>query len=200
LTWVKICGLTREEDVFAAEELGADAVGFVLVPESPRAVTIAEAATLAARALVVRIILTRDLAPDALVAAALAVAADGVQPYGAHQAEAAQAAAESGLMVLRPVPVGGPVGLDQIPRDQFPLFDHASPDRLGGTGHGFDYSLIPATTRQFVLAGGLGPDNVAAAISAVRPFGVDASSRLEKRPGVKDRRLVKEFIAQAKQP
>lgn len=199
MTWVKICGLTRQQDVDVAMEAGADAVGFVLVPESPRAVTVSAAATLASPAILTRIILTRDLDPEALVAAALVVGADGVQPYGQHQAEAAKAATEAGLLVLRPVPVGGPVDLQQVPSDQIPLFDHASPDLLGGSGRGFDYSLLPPTKRKFVLAGGLGPDNVAAAISATRPYGVDASSRLESRPGVKDPRLVTEFIARAKQ-
>ncbi|HKX73895.1 MAG TPA: phosphoribosylanthranilate isomerase [Acidimicrobiia bacterium] len=199
MTWVKICGLTRQQDVGVAEEAGADAVGFVLVPESPRALTVSQAAALASRASVTRIILTRDLEPEALLAATLAIGADGVQPYGQHQAEAAQAAAETGLMVLRPVPVAGPLDFREVPSDQIPLLDHASSDALGGTGRGFDYSLLPATDRKFVLAGGLGPDNVAAAITATRPYGVDASSRLEIRPGEKDPRLVTEFIAQVKQ-
>ncbi len=199
MIWVKICGLTREEDVAAAVEAGADAVGLVLVAESPRAVSVDRAAALAAQAPVTRVILTRDLEPRDLLAAALAVGADGVQPYGEHSAEAGEEAAAAGLLVLRPLPVTGPVDLSAIPSQQVPLLDSGAPDRLGGSGQLFDHSQIPTTDRPFVIAGGLGPDNVAAIIKAARPWGVDASSRLESRPGQKDPALIHRFVAEARQ-
>lgn len=197
MTWVKVCGLTRVEDIAAAEAAGADAIGLVLVPESPRAITVDRAAELAATVTTQAVLLTKDLLPEDLVAAALAVGADAVQLYGAHVSEAAEMAAAVGLFVLRPVEVDFELTL--IPEAHVPLFDNRSGSTLGGSGLPFDHRLIPATDRRFVLAGGLGPDNVGDAIRATRPWGVDASSRLETRPGVKDHDLVARFVREAKQ-
>jgi phosphoribosylanthranilate isomerase len=106
-------------------------------------------------------------------------------------------AAEVGLFVLRPIDIDFQLSL--IPEAHVPLFDNRSGSNLGGTGLPFDHRRLPATDRRFVLAGGLGPDNVGAAIRATRPWGVDASSRLEARPGVKDHDLVARFVREAKQ-
>jgi phosphoribosylanthranilate isomerase len=197
VTWVKVCGLTRVEDIAAAEAAGADAIGLVLVPESPRAITIDRAAELAATVKTQGVLLTKDLLPEDVVAAALAVGVDAVQLYGAHASEAAEMAAAVGLFVLRPVEVDFELGL--IPESHVPLFDNRSGSNLGGSGLPFDHRLLPTTDRRFVLAGGLGPDNVGDVIRATRPWGVDASSRLETRPGVKDHDLVARFVREAKQ-
>ncbi|HUO46715.1 MAG TPA: phosphoribosylanthranilate isomerase [Acidimicrobiia bacterium] len=199
MTWVKVCGLSCREDVEAAVGAGADAVGFVLIPESPRAITLEKAVELVDLSSITRIILTRDLGPQDLVAAALAVGADGVQPYGAFSQEASKEAAEVGLMVLRPVPMTGVVDLTRIPAEQTPLLDNFSSDRLGGSGRSFDHTLIPATDREYVIAGGLGPDNVRAVIHATRAWGVDASSGLESAPGRKDLDLIHRFVSEARQ-
>ena len=106
-------------------------------------------------------------------------------------------AAEVGLFVLRPVELDFDVS--ELPEAHVPLFDNRSGSDLGGTGQTFDHRLVPATERRFVLAGGLGPDNVGEAIRATRPWGVDASTRLESRPGVKDHDLVARFVREAKQ-
>ena len=79
-----------------------------------------------------------------------------------------------------------------------PLLDTYSPADHGGTGVSFDWSLIDDPGRPFVLAGGLGPDNVQQAIATVAPFGVDASSKLESTRGVKDATLIRDFIQEAK--
>ena len=197
MTWVKVCGLTRVEDIAAAEAAGADAIGLVLVPESPRAITIDRAAELAATVKTQGVLLTKDLLPEDVVAAALAVGVDAVQLYGVHASEAAEMAAAVGLFVLRPVEVDFELGL--IPESHVPLFDNRSGFNLGGSGLPFDHRLLPTTDRRFVLAGGLGPDNVGDVIRATRPWGVDASSRLETRPGVKDHDLVARFVREAKQ-
>ena len=197
MTWVKICGMTRFEDIEAAESAGADAIGLVLVPESPRALTVDRAAELAAKVTTQAVLLTKDLLPEDLVAAALAIGADAVQPYGLHAPEAADMAAEVGLFVLRPVEVDS--DLSTIPEAHVPLFDNRSDSRMGGTGEPFDHHRLPVTDRRFVLAGGLGADNVAAAIRATHPWGVDATSRLETRPGMKDHDLMARFVREAKQ-
>jgi phosphoribosylanthranilate isomerase len=196
VTWVKVCGLTREEDVELAVAAGADAIGLVLVAESPRALTIDRAADLARGVKAQTILLTKDLGPEEIVAAALATGVDGVQPYGLHADEASRSASEAGFLVLRPVLDGA---FASIPNDQLLLFDNVGPGGLGGTGLSLDHSLIPRMDRPFILAGGLGPDTVAVAIRMVRPYGVDASSGLEVRPGIKDPDRVERFVREAKQ-
>lgn len=197
MTWVKICGMTRVEDIHAAEAAGADAIGLVLVADSPRAISVDRAAELAATVTTQAVLLTKDLEPEDLIAAVLAVGVDAVQPYGAHASEAAEMAAEVGLFVIRPIDLDFDVSA--IPEAHVPLFDNRTGSDLGGTGQPFDHRLLPATDRRFVLAGGLGPDNVGDAIRATRPWGVDASTRLETRPGVKDHDLVARFVREAKQ-
>jgi phosphoribosylanthranilate isomerase len=189
--------MTRVEDIEAAEAAGADAIGLVLVAESPRAVSFDRARELAAVVTTKAVLLTKDLAPEDLIAAVLATGVDAVQPYGAHSAEAAEMAAEVGLFVLRPVDLEFDVSA--LPEAHVPLFDNRSPAQLGGTGQQFDHRLLPTIERPFVLAGGLGPDNVRQAIRTTGAWGVDASSRLESRPGVKDHDLVAEFVREAKQ-
>lgn len=201
MTWVKVCGLTLEADVANAVESGADAVGFVLAAGSPRRIDVARAAGLMDGLPVLRILVTADDDPETVMEAASRTGADGVQPHGEHSRAAAEAAADAGLFVLRPVPVGpsGPAeAIDGSPGPGIPLLDTAHPDGHGGTGETFDWGIIGHTGKRFVLAGGLGPDNVARAVRMVHPWGVDASSRLELSPGVKDPGKVTDFIARAK--
>ncbi len=197
MTWVKICGLRRSREVEAAVEAGADAVGFVLA-DSPRRVDVAEARRLGKGIAALRIVVTVDLTPGELLEAARLAEADGVQPHGAHSAEAAAAGSAQGLLVLRPVPVHGPTTLHHIPKRQIPLLDAYRPGRHGGTGIPFDWGLVRAEGRPFVLAGGLAPENVAAAVAVVKPWGVDASSGLESAPGKKDPALIRAFLEEAK--
>ena len=202
MTWVKVCGITDERALAAAIEGGADAVGFVLAPESPRYLDLDTAARLMEGVPISRFIVTVDLSADAALAAAEVTGADGIQNHGRHATEVAAEAIEAGYLCLHPVRVGpgGPeVPLRTIPDQAVPLFDTASAIVHGGTGATFDWSLLDSPGRPFVLAGGLGPDNVAEAIAAVRPFGVDASSRLEDSPGVKNPASIRAFIERAKQ-
>ena len=85
-----------------------------------------------------------------------------------------------------------------IPLDHMPLLDSAHETLRGGSGETFDWSSTAGLSRPFVAAGGLGPDNVGAAIERLRPWGVDASSRLESSPGRKDEQLVRDFVTTAK--
>ena len=126
--------------------------------------------------------------------------AAGVQPHGRHRHDVAVASASHGWSVLFPIPMGDetPVDPDAVPGGVVPLLDSASGAVHGGTGSTFDWSRIDDRYRPFVLAGGLGVDNVAEAIRTVQPYGVDASSRLEAAPGVKDPDTIRRFIEQAK--
>lgn len=201
MAWVKVCGLTREEDVSAAVVAGTDAVGFVLSESSPRYVSVTRAAKLADGIPAMRFLVTTDLEAEAALEALSAVGADGLQPHGRLAASAAEAAADMGYLVLRPVPVGDELiaaEIENLPERQIPLLDTADPFVHGGTGRTFHWAAAGELDRRFVLAGGLGPDNVAAAIAAARPWGVDASSRLEAEPGIKDHGKVAAFVEEAR--
>ena len=198
MTWVKVCGLRTAADVEAASKAGADAVGFVLFQESPRAVRPDLAARLIADATTPSYILTVDASPAEVLDLAAFTGASGVQPYGADASEAAAAARRAGLAVLRPRKVTADLDLTDIPQDQTLLLD-ANVDGLhGGTGTRFDPALLPEIDRDWVMAGGLDPSNVAEAVRTLRPWGVDASSRLESSPGHKDHELIAAFVREAK--
>ena len=196
--WVKVCGLSRPEDVTAAVEAGADAVGFVLA-ESPRQVSPEVARALGEGLTVERVLVTVDALPDQLMRWAEEAGATGVQPHGRHSAAAGDAAIAEGLIVLHPVPIQSEFDLDDVAADRVPLLDTYESARHGGTGSAFDWTLIEGVQRDFVLAGGLRPGNVARAIAEVSPWGVDASSGLESAPGEKDPELIRRFVREAKQ-
>lgn len=200
MTWVKVCGLTRESDVADAVDAGADALGFVLAMESPRRIDIDRAAALMDGVPVLRILVTVDAERASIEAAVRETSADGVQPHGRHAADVARWAERAGLFVLRPsrqtengrwYPTG-------IPEAQIPILDSVRGGAHGGTGVALDWKRVQNPGRRFVLAGGLDPGNVAAAINALHPWGVDASSGLESAPGLKNPARVAAFVKEAK--
>ncbi len=195
MTWVKVCGLSRQEEVEAAQAAGADAVGFVFYEPSPRYIEPAWARALGTDASVLTVAVTVDLDVDSLLHVADVAGVGAVQPHGAGAAEAASAGLEAGLAVLRPVTVSGPVDLGEISKDELPLLDS---DTIGGTGAPFNWDWLGDIERPFVLAGGLNPENVADVVGLVSPWGVDASSGLESAPGVKDLVKVASFVRRAK--
>jgi phosphoribosylanthranilate isomerase len=194
VTWVKLCGLRTRADVEAAVEAGADAVGFVIAPDSPRVIRVGTAAEIGAGVPVERYLVAVDLTPAELLSAAERSGVDGVQPHGAHAREAASAAAEAGYLGLFPVPVSASVDLRNVPDRMTPLLDTAVPGSHGGTGRSFDWSLAAGAGRPVVIAGGLTPDTVARAVSIARPWGVDVSSGIERSPGEKDHDLMRRFV------
>lgn len=196
MTWVKVCGLSTAADVAVAEQAGADAVGFVNVPSSPRFIELDHALELAAGTSLTTVLLTMDETPDRVLRILDGGPIKGVQPYGRQRRETAEAVAAAGYLVLFASRPGPDLDLDSIPG--VPLLDTPSAEKLGGTGQTFDWDMASGLGRDFVLAGGLGPANVAEAIARVGPWGVDASSGLEKAPGVKDHSMVADFIEKAK--
>lgn len=196
MTWVKICGLTDESDVRAAEEAGADAVGFNSIPQSLRFVAIERVSDLVFGVDIATVLLTIDLAPDDALEALGRAGVSGIQPYGRFARETARAAAARGYLTLFPLKAAPGIDLSKAPG--IPLLDTPAEEHLGGTGRTFDWSIVADRDERFVLAGGLGPDNVEAAILQARPWGVDASSRLELVPGRKDHGMVADFITKAK--
>jgi phosphoribosylanthranilate isomerase len=196
MTWVKICGLTDATDVRAAVEAGADAIGFVNIQQSPRFVTVEKVRELVAGIDIPTVLLTIDVAPKDAVPTLDRAGTTGIQPYGHHARETARIAAAAGYLTLFPQDAAQALNLADVPG--IPLIDAPTEGRLGGTGLTFDWSVVAGIEHQFVLAGGLGPDNVRAAVGRIRPWGVDASSRLERTPGRKDHGMVADFISKAK--
>jgi phosphoribosylanthranilate isomerase len=202
MTWVKVCGITSVEARDAAVRAGADALGFVFVDGSPRKVDVRRAAALISGTPVPAFILVADVPPDAVMNLAVECGASGIQPYGEFAGSVAHVALSEGYDVLYPITVGmdgppaaAPAELD----DALVLFDTDVDGVYGGSGRTFAWSMVAEVDRPFVLAGGLGADNVAEAIRLARPFGVDASSRLESAPGVKDPDRILAFVREAKQ-
>ena len=196
---VKICGLTREVDVVAAIAAGASALGFVEYPASPRAVTCDRAraliAILAGRVASVAVLVDRD--PDRAAAWARASGATMVQLCGSERAEAWRG---FDFPILRRV------GADAHAEDEIAawqgiaaafVLDH--PSAPGGTGLGVDRARAAHLARlaPCLLAGGLDENNVDERVREVRPAGVDASSRLEISPGIKDPARVAAFVRAA---
>lgn len=206
---VKICGIKTPDMLEVAIEAGADMVGFMHFLRSPRHVTIEEVASLISEArgrIQTCVVLVN---PDnSCVAEIAALGPDWIQLHGPetpHRVEAIRA--EAGVEIMKALPIGSAEDVAHVAdfaqiADRI-LLDAKPPkgaDRPGGLGESFDWSLLKALDPEldFMLSGGLTPDNVAAAIRTVRPFGVDVSSGVETAPGVKDQRLIEAFIRNAR--
>ena len=197
-TRIKICGLTREEDVDAAVAAGADALGFVFYPPSPRYVTPERAAELARRIppFVDVVGLFVNEAPATVGAVCERVPINLPQFHGDEDAAYCRQFSRPWLRAARVRP-----GLDLVEfAGSFPdarglLFD-AFVEGYGGGGHVFDWTLIPQGLPGFlVLSGGLTADNVGDAIARVRPAAVDVSSGVEMGKGIKDHSKIAAFVA-----
>ncbi len=195
-TRIKICGITREQDLDAAVEAGADAVGFVLWPKSARAVTAARAAQLAARlpAFVTPVALLVN-ATDAEVAEATGrLPSVVIQFHGDENPEDCRRAARPYLRAARMAP-----GLDLLDfaarySDAAAVLLDAHVEGYGGSGKVFDWSLVPrGVPRPLVLSGGLHAGNVIEGILRVRPWAVDVSSGVESAKGIKDADAIRRF-------
>lgn len=195
--FVKVCGLGSHADVEVATAAGADAVGFVWYPPSPRHLELDDIRELAAQATVPTVLVTAGIDSATLLAAASKTGVDAVQPHGAAAAVSVVAARRVGLGVIHPVSAGDDI--EAIRGDDLLLVDSPDPEMVGGRGEVFDWDVAARLDRPFLLAGGLTPTNVAEAVERVRPFGVDASSGLESSPGVKSADLIRRFVEEAKQ-
>lgn len=196
---VKVCGLTRREDVRAVGALGVDAVGFNFCPESPRAVT-PEAARALIRLLpsfVARVGVFRDRAGAEVDEIAAAVGLDRLQLHGDESPEYCAARRRPVLKVLRIGP-GWSRLLAESYREWPVLVDAWHAQWAGGTGLRADWpaarELVEAGW-DVTLAGGLGPDTLAEAVRQVRPAAVDLNSAVETAPGVKDMTRIARALA-----
>ena len=201
-TQVKICGVTNIEDGLVAAEAGADMIGLMFYEQSPRHVTLAQAAEIS-RALprfFIRVGVFVNPSPDLVMRAISECQLTMLQFHGD---ETSDFCTHFGLMSVKAIRVRDESSLQLLENyrtDAFLLDAHSSKG-LGGTGEQFNWDLAvkaQAFGRPIFLAGGLTPENVAAAVQTVHPFGVDVSSGVESAPGIKDPAKVRAFIAAAK--
>ena len=195
---VKICGLTRPQDVEAAVACGADAIGLVFYAPSPRAVDLEQARILAAKvpAFVAVTGLFVNPERDYVEAILDAVPLDLLQFHGDESPEFCQS---FGRRWIKAVRVREPGQIEQAFADYHQasglLVDAWDPNRYGGTGQSFNWSLIPESRPlPLILAGGLSSDNVARAIEQVRPWAVDVSGGVEESKGKKDATKLSQFF------
>lgn len=202
-TRVKICGITRLEDALGAVAAGADALGFVFHPASPRYITPVAAAGIIDRLppFVATVGLFVDLEPAAVNDAVAIAQVDLVQFHGQESPAACALSPRPWIKAVQ-----ARQGLDfaaiagQYAGARALLVDAWHPTLAGGTGHRFDWNLIAgARTYPLVLAGGLDAANVAQAIQQVSPYAVDVSGGVESSKGIKDIAKIREFIAEVSQ-
>ena len=200
---VKICGITRLEDLHAACTAGADALGFVFYDKSPRHVT-AEAAAALLRELppfVQSVGLFVNAAPSFIESVLKIAPLDLLQFHGD---ETPADCACFGRPYLKAIRVNPDTDLLKCAADfeaaQGLLLDAFVPGVPGGTGERFDWTLIPSDLpKPVILSGGLDPGNVAEAVRTVRPWAVDVSSGVEASKGIKDAHKMARFVANAKE-
>lgn len=198
-TRVKICGVTRVEDALLACELGADAIGIVMTPSSPRCVPVAQARVIrdALPAFVDAVLLAHDLPADTVRGAIDGVRPDFVQFHGL---EGASFCESFGVRYVKALGMAGDLDVRAIAAEHahaagFVLDGH-SPGQQGGQGKAFDWSRAPQDLgRPIIVAGGLHAGNVGDAIRAVHPWAVDLASGVESTPGIKDAGKLRAFFA-----
>jgi len=218
--WIKICGVTRPQDAVAAVELGASAIGMVFFARSPRAMTL-DAAYPILRELN-RKIRVVALFVDPVAAEVRQVSGSGLFDMLQFHGDEPAAFCESfDLPYMKAIKVGQeqqenePIAVSTLAKSELLLDkirDYAGAEIIlldsfdkkvpGGTGKTFDWAVAAAVRRQcgvkLVLAGGLDPANVETAVAQVQPYGVDVSSGVEARHGIKDLQKMQRFVAGAR--
>ena len=199
---VKICGITNVEDAQAAVAAGADLLGFVFAEESPRRVTVEQAAEIArvVPPFVLRVGLFVNAPPELVMEAMMRCGLQLLQFHGDETPEYCRQFGAMSMKAFRVKDADSLRALPDYPTDAW-LLDAFVPGQRGGTGHSFNWDLAIEAMKlgkPVFLAGGLTPENVADAVRKVQPYGVDVSSGVESAPGKKDHAKVRAFIEAAK--
>lgn len=202
-TRTKICGITRIQDINSAVHAGADAIGLVFYPPSPRHVNIEQAQGLLRNipAYVQVVGLFVNATAEEIAAVLKQVPLDILQFHGDESPEQCQSIAQQvGRRWYKAIQVKP--GLDVVAEIQkyqqagasAVLLDAWHPELKGGTGHSFDWSSFPQLDIPLILAGGLNPDNIEDAIHTTAAFAVDVSGGVESAKGIKDQQLIERFM------
>jgi phosphoribosylanthranilate isomerase len=199
---VKICGITSLEDAHAAVDAGADALGFVFYPPSPRCIT-PEQAEQIIRTLPPFVTTVGLFVDVTLATVSETLARCGLDCAQLHGRETPEFCRQISRPVIKAFRIKNAESLTHVPDyhvSAYLLDAYVEGALPGGTGASFSWELA-ARAKPYgpvILAGGLTPENVEIAIAHVRPYGVDVSSGVERAPGVKDHRKVRQFIGRAK--
>jgi phosphoribosylanthranilate isomerase len=195
---VKICGITRLADALAAVEAGADAIGFVFYPPSPRHVTVKQAQAIASRLppFVTTVGLFVNADGVAIAEVVETVGVDLLQFHGDEPPDFCNAHRRPWLRALRMRPdIDLETEAEAFSAARGLLLDAYRPGVPGGTGETFDWSRIPMwLAARIVVAGGLEPGNVGDAVRRLRPYAVDVSGGVESAKGIKDPVKIREFM------
>ena len=200
---VKVCGIKEPEDARVAADAGADAIGLVFA-ESPRRVSVERARKIASVLPdgVLKVGVFVDEEPEEVLGLAREVGLDYAQLHGDEGPEAVAEIRSGGLGIIKALRVRDAASLREMERYDADLFllDSYSEKMRGGTGTRFDWELAKVVRgyANILVSGGLGPENVREAIELFEPYGVDASSSLEERPGKKNGERVRRFVRAAK--
>ena len=200
---VKVCGITSLEDARVAADAGADAIGLVFA-ESPRKISVERAREIASNLpdSILKVGVFVDAGPDEVLRVAREVDLDYAQLHGDESPEAVAEIRGGGVGVMKALRVRDAEALADVERYEADLFllDAWSAKAHGGTGARFDWELAKSFKGRdnIVVSGGLSPENVWEAIEFFEPYGVDASSSLEDRPGKKNGERVRRFVGAAK--
>jgi phosphoribosylanthranilate isomerase len=196
---VKMCGITSVGDAEAAVEAGADALGLMFYPGSPRRISLATAQAIERQLppFIIRVGVFADPAPEDVLSA---MHQCGLNLLQFHGQETPEFCGQFGIMTMKAFRIRDAQSLREIPNYQTDAFllDSYVAGKAGGTGETFNWELAVEAGKfgkPIFLAGGLTPENVADAVRTVRPFGVDVSSGVEQSPGKKDPKKMRDFIA-----
>jgi phosphoribosylanthranilate isomerase len=187
---VKICGITNREDALAAVEAGASAIGFNFYRESPRYISHTGAAMIGEKipANVWKVGVFVDELPDTVARVMIDANLDVAQLHGLSSAR--------GVRIWQAIGADNPLLLPGADQAEAVLID-STDGVAGGSGQTWDWSEAPHVAQKIIIAGGLDADNVGKAIEQAQPWGVDACSRIEKSPGIKDHEKMRKFIKAA---
>ena len=190
MTRIKICGLTQAVDVQKAIELGADMLGFIHVPKSPRHVPTDKLAALLALVPehISSVLVVQNTAEEELEALRQQFSFNYFQFHGDEPPTYPARFGGYRVIHVRDGQVQPP------DTDELFLLDTQTGKQRGGTGKTFDWTILPSVQGTYLVAGGLGPDNVGELVSRYRPWGVDVSSGIEARPGHKDHAQMQRFV------
>jgi phosphoribosylanthranilate isomerase len=188
---VKICGITNCDDALAAVDAGASAIGFNFYRQSPRYISHTGAALIAEKvpADVWKVGVFVNETPETIARIVLDTGLDVAQLHGGSEAR--------GVRIWRAMSPVDPVALALWREVEAVLIDSPTDTVSGGTGKTWDWTQTPNLEHKIIIAGGLDADNVRTAIEQAQPWGVDACSRIEKSPGLKDHYKMRRFILAA---
>ena len=202
-TRVKICGITRTQDIKSDVDAGADAIGFVFFPLSPRNVSVELAQELVkyVPAYVQTVGLFVNASSDEILEVLKIVSLDVIQFHGDETPEQCQKIAKltgrrwyKAIQVKPDLDVISTIKQYQQVGASAMLLDAWHPELKGGTGHSFDWSQFPQLDIPLILAGGLKPENIENAIKTTKAYAVDVSGGVESAKGIKDQQLIEQFM------